>query len=754
MPALHNRSMSRALSLLNEVFGYPAFRGHQAAIIDHVARGGDALALMPTGGGKSLCYQIPSLLRDGVGVVVSPLIALMHDQVAALTELGIRAAYLNSSLSMEEANATERALLAGGYDLIYVAPERLLMPRFLSLLERLKEQPGIALFAIDEAHCVSQWGHDFRPEYIQLSILAERFPGIPRIALTATADSDTRAEIIEKLSLENARQFVSSFDRPNIRYRIVDKTGARQQLLEFIRDGHQGDAGIVYCLSRKKVEDTAEYLNAHGIHALPYHAGMDQAARRRNQDRFLREDGIVMTATIAFGMGIDKPDVRFVAHLDLPKSIEGYYQETGRAGRDGEPADAWMAYGLSDAVQQRRMIEENDAEIAFKRRSHARLDELLALCESATCRRQRLLAHFGEASPPCGNCDLCLNPPETWDGTDAARRALSCAYRTEQRFGAVHVIEVLLGHDNERIRQWGHDKLSTWGIGRDLSDKEWRAVFRQLVALGYLEVDVGGFGALKLSPAARPLLKGEETLTLRRQVERKKVKEARRAGPATELDAAGQALFEHLRAWRGETAKTHGVPAYVIFHDATLAGIAAACPRDVAALSRIPGLGAKKLEHYAEAILERCRAHALEQGLPEVARSAPEATPPTPATASHHGSAPHPGPTPNPGPTPHPGLNDTASLTVTLLESGLSVPEIAVRRGLKESTIYAHCGEAIALGLIDPQDVIPLDLDEIEPILGAIREQHETGETRLKPVFERFEGRYDYGLLRCIAALL
>jgi len=722
-----------ALSLLNDVFGYPAFRGHQAAIIEHVVGGGDALALMPTGGGKSLCYQIPSLLRQGVGVVVSPLIALMHDQVAALTELGLRAAYLNSSLSMEQANAAERTLLAGGYDLVYVAPERLLMPRFLNLLERLREKPGIALFAIDEAHCVSQWGHDFRPEYIQLSILSERFPGIPRIALTATADSETRAEIIEKLSLQTACQFVSSFDRPNIRYRIVDKANARAQLLEFIRDGHQNEAGIVYCLSRKKVEETAQFLNANGITALPYHAGMDAATRRRNQDRFLREDGIVMTATIAFGMGIDKPDVRFVAHLDLPKSIEGYYQETGRAGRDGEPADAWMAYGLSDAVQQRRMIEENDADLAFKRLAHARLDELLALCESATCRRQRLLTHFGEASEPCGNCDLCLDPPETWDGTEAARQALSCVYRTEQRFGAVHVIEVLLGHDTERIRQWGHDKLSTWGIGKALSEQEWRAVFRQLVALGYLEVDVGGFGALKLAAAARPLLKGEQTLALRRQVEKKRVKETRRAGPAQALDAAGQRLFERLRAWRGETAKAHGVPAYVIFHDATLACIAVACPRDIGALRRIPGIGAKKLEHYGDALLEHCQAHAAEHALPEVAVVAPDPPPSTPA---------------------YPGLSDTASLTLSLLEAGLSIPEIATRRGIKETTLYSHCAEAIAQGLLDPQDVISLDPAEVEPILEALREQQASGEMRLKPVFERFEGRYDYGLLRCVAALL
>ncbi len=457
---------------------------------------------------------------------------------------------------------------------------------------------------------MSQWGHDFRPEYIQLSLLAERYSGIPRIALTATADAETRAEIIAKLCLENAQQYVSSFDRPNIRYRIVDKDNSRQQLLAFIRDGHLGDAGIIYCMSRKKVEETAAWLNAQGIAALPYHAGMDAALRRRHQDRFLRENGLVMTATIACGMGLDKPDVRFVAHLDLPKSIEGYYQETGRAGRDGEPADAWMAYGLSDAVQMRRMIEEGEGEIAFKRRAHARLDDLLALCESATCRRQRLLAHFGEDSAPCGNCDLCLEPPETWDGTEAARMALSCVFRTEQRFGAGHVIEVLLGHNNERIRQWRHDQLSTWGIGKKLTDKEWRAVFRQLLALGYLEVDVGGFGALKLSLAARPLLKGETTLTLRRQIEKKRARDTRRevAQGRPELDGNGHALFERLRTWRFDTAKEHGVPAYVIFHDATLAAIAAVCPRDLAGLGRISGVGGKKLEHYGEALLAICGA--------------------------------------------------------------------------------------------------------------------------------------------------
>ena len=599
-----------ALALLKEVFGYPAFRGHQAAIIDHVVAGGDALALMPTGGGKSLCYQIPSLLRAGVGVVVSPLIALMHDQVAALRELGLRAAYINSSMNGDEAGAAEQTLLAGGYDLVYVAPERLLAPRFLDLLERLRRLHGIALFAIDEAHCVSQWGHDFRPDYIQLATLAARFPGIPRIALTATADAATRAEIIDKLCLQEARQFVASFDRPNIRYHIVDKANAGQQLLRFIRNGHAGESGIVYCQTRKKVEEVAAHLDRHGIRALPYHAGVDAAARRRHQDRFLGEDGIVMVATIAFGMGIDKPDVRFVAHLDLPKSIEGYYQETGRAGRDGAPAEAWMAYGLGDALQQRRMIEGGDADPSFKRLAHARLDELLALCESATCRRQRLLAHFGESSPTCGNCDVCLDPPEIWDGTEAARMALSCVWRTQQRFGAGHVIDVLLGHETERSRQWGHDRLSTWGIGRALTDKTWRAVFRQLLALGYLEVDVAGFGALRLSPSARPLLKGEQTLVLRRPTQRRPAKAIRRSGPGDDLDTGGRALFDRLRTWRADTARAHGVPAYVIFHDATLASIAAACPRSLAQLRGIAGIGAKKLEHYGASLLELCQSHA------------------------------------------------------------------------------------------------------------------------------------------------
>ncbi|MGH8763067.1 MAG: DNA helicase RecQ, partial [Nitrosospira sp.] len=512
--------MSHALTFLKDVFGYPAFRGRQAEVIAHVAGGGDCLVLMPTGGGKSLCYQIPALLRDGVAVVISPLIALMQNQVAALHEAGVRAAFLNSSLSPMEAAAVERGMLTGTYDLVYVAPERLLTTRFLDLLAR----TPLSLFAIDEAHCVSQWGHDFRPEYIQLSILHERFANVPRIALTATADSVTRKEIVERLGLDSARIFVSSFDRPNIRYQIVDKVNAKAQLLAFIRAEHNGDAGIVYCLSRKKVQETAAWLVEKGIRALAYHAGMDASERSRNQEKFLCEDGVVMVATIAFGMGIDKPDVRFVAHLDLPKSVEGYYQETGRAGRDGQAANAWMAYGLGEVVQQRRMIEGSEAQAQFKRIASTKLEALLALCEATTCRRARLLEYFGEAvsNAACGNCDVCLNPPQVWNGTVAAQKALSCAFRTGQRFGAGHLIDVLRGNDTERVRQWGHDKVSTFGIGKELEEKAWRAVFRQLAALGLLTADGEGYGSLRLTAASRAVLNGSQTVFLRLQPERKK----------------------------------------------------------------------------------------------------------------------------------------------------------------------------------------------------------------------------------------
>ena len=598
-------TMQTGLQLLNTVFGYPAFRGAQAEIIAHVAAGGDALVLMPTGGGKSLCYQIPALLREGCAVVISPLIALMQDQVAALTEAGVNAAVLNSSLDAQAAYQTERDFADARLDLLYVAPERLMTPRFLELLGRAK----LALFAIDEAHCVSQWGHDFRPEYIQLSVLHEQFPGVPRIALTATADELTRAEIIARLQLEDARVFISSFDRPNIRYAIAGKHNARDQLLEFIRTNHAGAAGIVYCLSRKKVDATAEWLSAAGIPALPYHAGLDAQTRAHHQERFVNEDGLVIVATIAFGMGIDKPDVRFVAHLDLPKSIEAYYQETGRAGRDGLPADAWMAYGLGDVVQQRRMLAESAANETFKRVSYGKLDALVGLAEAAGCRRVRLLAYFGEASTPCGNCDNCLKPPRVWNGTEAAQKALSCVYRTGQRFGAGHLIDILRGNSTERVQRFRHDELTTFNVGADLTDQQWRAVFRQLIALRFLEADAEAYGAFKLTDAARDVLKGEITVSFRAEAERPRKRErSRKAAFVSSLHSpvAGP-LLDALRAWRHATAREHGVPAYVVFHDSTLEAIAATRPRTLDDLRGLSGIGAKKLERYGEALLAIAR---------------------------------------------------------------------------------------------------------------------------------------------------
>ncbi|MBB5448309.1 MULTISPECIES: DNA helicase RecQ [unclassified Paraburkholderia] len=609
--------MSRPLEILNEVFGYPAFRGQQGEIVEHVADGGDCLVLMPTGGGKSLCYQIPSLVRRecgfGTGIVVSPLIALMQDQVAALTEVGVRAAYLNSTLSSAEAVATERALRDGDLDLLYVAPERLMTPRFQELLERTR----IGLFAIDEAHCVSQWGHDFRPEYIQLSVLHERFPNVPRIALTATADAITRDEIIHRLALEDARVFVSSFDRPNIRYRIAEKDNARTQLLDFIRAEHTKadgttDAGVVYCLSRRKVEETAEWLKEKGMRALPYHAGMEFEVRQKHQEMFQREEGIVMCATIAFGMGIDKPDVRFVAHLDLPKSVEGYYQETGRAGRDGLPSNAWMAYGLGDVVQQRKMIDESEADDAHKRVQTGKLDALLGLCETATCRRVRLLAYFGETSEPCGNCDNCLEPPPTSDATREAQMALSCVFRAQRasgfHFGAGHLIDILRGNRSEKILQRGHEKLTTFGIGAALGEPEWRAIFRQLVAFGYLTVDHEGFGSLVLTEASKPVLKGEQKVTMRRYVKPTRTRQSsgrtsERADPTVGMGPRERARWERLRMWRTETAKSDGVPAYVIFHDATLAEIARLGPHSIDDLRGIPGMGARKLGRFGDELL-------------------------------------------------------------------------------------------------------------------------------------------------------
>ena len=609
---------SNARSVLNSVFGLPAFRGAQEEIVRHVTEGGNCLVLMPTGGGKSLCYQLPSLLRKGCGIVVSPLIALMRDQVAGLLDAGVKAAVLNSTLSQDDASAVEARLLAGDLDLLYVAPERLLTPRCLGLLARAK----LALFAIDEAHCVSQWGHDFRPEYIGLSVIAERFPDVPRIALTATADDLTRQEIIDRLGLAGAPSFVASFDRPNIKYEIVDKQNAPAQLKAFITERHSGDAGIVYCLSRAKVEDTAAALTKAGVPALPYHAGLDASLRARHQDRFINEDGIVIVATIAFGMGIDKPDVRFVAHLDLPKSIEAYYQETGRAGRDGKPSSAWMAYGLSDIVQQRRMIDESSGAEAFKRVSIGKLEALVSLAETANCRRTRLLGYFGEtfSHARCGNCDNCLSPPVVRDGKVIAQKLLSCAYRTGQRFGAMHLIDVLVGRSTERVKQFGHDKLSVFGIGAELNEKQWRAALRQLVAMGHLRPDSEAFGALKLTETARGVLKGETEVMLREETPGARIRasrtKSRRGDIAPASTAAGKtgdpALVGALRAWRSEVARQRGVPAYVVLHDSTIDGIATQRPTTLNELRGIPGIGDKKLEHYGDALIALVQARRTE----------------------------------------------------------------------------------------------------------------------------------------------
>ena len=598
-----------ALSVLNSVFGLPGFRGAQEEIVKHVIDGGNCLVLMPTGGGKSLCYQLPSLLREGCGIVVSPLIALMRDQVAGLLEAGVEAAVLNSTLTFDEASAVEQRLLAGDLDLLYIAPERLLTPRCLAMLGRAQ----IALFAIDEAHCVSQWGHDFRPEYIGLSVIAERFPDVPRIALTATADDLTRREIIDRLGLNNAPTFVASFDRPNIRYEIVDKQNAHTQLKAFITERHAGDAGIVYCLSRAKVEDTAAALTKVGIEALPYHAGMDANLRARHQDRFINEDGVVIVATVAFGMGIDKSDVRFVAHLDLPKSVEAYYQETGRAGRDGKPSSAWMTYGLSDIVQQRRMIDESSGAEAFKRVSIGKLDALVSLAETTDCRRTRLLGYFGEtlSAAKCGNCDNCLSPRIVRDGKVVAQKLLSCAYRTGQRFGAMHLIDVLVGRETERVRQFGHNKISVFGIGRELNEKQWRAALRQLVAMGHLRPDSEAFGALILTDSARGVLKGETEVMLREETAGSRNRASRtrsRRGSVAPLstgrsDTGIATLLGSLKSWRSGVARKRGVPAYVVLHDATIDGIASSRPTTLEQLRGVAGIGDKKLEHYGDELI-------------------------------------------------------------------------------------------------------------------------------------------------------
>ena len=597
--------MQEAAQVLRRVFGYDAFRGSQQEIIEHVVSGGDALVLMPTGGGKSLCYQIPALVRPGVGVVISPLIALMQDQVDALTALGVRAGFLNSSQSLPERRQVEDAFRSGELDLLYLAPEGLSSGAALRLLE----QGTIALFAIDEAHCVSQWGHDFRPDYLSLSVLHERWPDVPRIALTATATNATRAEIVQRLQLTEALQFVSSFDRPNIQYRIVPKNEPRKQLIELLRTEHLGDAGIVYCLSRASVEKVAAYLVEHGVDALPYHAGLDARTRARHQSRFLREDGLVMVATIAFGMGIDKPDVRFVAHLDLPKSVEGYYQETGRAGRDGQPATAWLAYGLADVVQQRKMIDSSEGDLAHRRGLSAHLDAMLALCETVQCRRVQLLAYFAQSSDPCGNCDTCLQPPEAWDGTIPAQKLLSTVLRLHrergQSFGAGQSIDILLGRRTEKVVAHQHDELTVFGIGADLGDAEWRGIVRQLLAQGLLAVQ-GEYGTLTLTERSGAVLAKELPVMLRREPERVKASSGRKRAGSTAVDLPAELVpvFERLRAWRAASAKEQGVPAYVIFHDATLRQIATEAPTTLAALGGVSGVGETKLERYGPQILE------------------------------------------------------------------------------------------------------------------------------------------------------
>jgi len=723
----HSQLRERAHQLLRSVFGYDNFRGYQEEIIAQVAAGGDAFVLMPTGSGKSLCYQIPAMLRPGVGVVVSPLIALMQDQVSALRQLGVRAAFLNSMLSPMEAEEVERQVRAGEIDLVYIAPERLLTERTLTLLDR----SPIALFAIDEAHCVSQWGHDFRAEYLGLSILHERFPAVPRIALTATADEITRKEIIERLALDTARVFVAGFDRPNIRYRIQAKKNPKQQLKHFLQSEHPRDAGIVYCMSRRKTEDIAAWLCDEGWNALPYHAGLDAATRQRNQQRFQGEEGIIVVATIAFGMGIDKPDVRFVAHLDIPKSIEAYYQETGRAGRDGQPADAWMLYGMGDVVLIRQMLMDSEADEAHKRIEQQKFNALLGLCETPTCRRQVLLQYFGDTLPePCGNCDTCLEPVEVWDGTLAARKALYCVYQTGQRFGATHLIDILTGAENERIQQWNHQRLSAFGRGKELEAKEWQSVFRQLIAMGYLTVDAGGHGSLQLTPTGAAVLKEEQTVQLRKdplprkESQSRKEKEKRRRATLADVGSAeDQALWEALRALRLQLAQEASVPPYVIFHDSTLREMILHRPQTLGEMGRLAGIGERKLERYGQAFLEVLCSHPGERPAPPAPKRAADAD-----------------------------ITDTVQATLSLQKKGLMPEEIAARRGVALSTIYTHLAAAIEDGRVALGDVLALEEDEIGRIEEAILSLPEEDRKYLRPVYDALDGEYDYGIIRCVMA--
>ncbi len=702
-----------ALHLLSKYFGYDQFRLKQADIIDAVVNGKDAMVLMPTGAGKSLCYQIPSLMREGVGVIISPLIALMQDQVDTIRALGMRGAYINSSQDYETRRAVEQDLLQGGLDLLYVAPERLLNGNTLALLSQCK----IALFAIDEAHCVSQWGHDFRPEYQQLKQLASRFPGVPRLALTATADLRTRHEIIEQLSLQNAEPFVHSFDRPNIQYTIAEGGQSKEKLWAFLEKNHPQDAGIVYCLSRKKVDSIAQWLSDKGRDALPYHAGLANTTRAENQSRFLKEEGLIIVATIAFGMGIDKPDVRFVAHLNLPKSIEAYYQETGRAGRDGEPANAWMAYQLNDVITLSKMLQESDGSDHYKRITLQKLDAMLALCEMTGCRRQAILSYFDETmSKACGNCDNCDTPPKTWDGTEAAQKALSCVFRTGQRFGVAYLIDVLSGSENERIVNNAHHKVSTFGIGNDLHKTQWRSIFRQLIARGYLQVDHEHYGTLRLTEKCRTVLKGQRTIAFREApVSKARQTKARKKSEALALRDVDQALFESLRALRLDLAKAQNVPPYVVFHDRTLAAMATRRPLDENSLAQISGIGAKKLERYGDEFLNLIVANPL----PELLNNK---------------------------------LSNTINQTLSLYLEGITLKEIAEQRELGESTIYSHFADSIEAGLLGVEDVLELEENEITTIQDAIDAAHFLEDGQIKPVYEALSSAYEYGVIRCIAA--
>ncbi|MDH5357990.1 MAG: DNA helicase RecQ [Gammaproteobacteria bacterium] len=704
--------MKRAQDILKSIFGYDQFRHDQQDIIQTLINGDDALVLMPTGGGKSLCYQIPALVREGTAIVISPLIALMQDQVDALQQLGIRAAFLNSSLDLNEAHRVEQQLLQNELALLYIAPERLLTSQMLELLD----QCQLSLFAIDEVHCVSQWGHDFRPEYQRLKILHQRYPSVPRIALTATADQRTRDEIVVQLQLGDAHIFINSFDRPNIHYAISEGNNPKQRLWQFLEENHPNDAGIVYCLSRKKVEAIADWLSERGRLALPYHAGLTQELRQKNQQRFLREEGVIIVATIAFGMGIDKPDVRFVAHLNLPKSIEAYYQETGRAGRDGEPANAWMAYGLQDVITLRQFMLDSNADETHKRIEHHKLESMLGLCELITCRRQTLLTYFDETiAEPCGYCDNCQRPPEKWDGTELAQKALSCIYRTEQRFGVNYIIDILHGKVDERIQRNGHDTISTFGIGQDTSVTEWRSLFRQLIALGYINIDMERHGALCLTEKCRPVLGGEQRLELRKQA--KSERATKQTQSKSQVRPQDQPLWDGLRALRTTLAAEHGVPPYVIFHDSTLQEMVTKRPVTMSDISRISGVGEQKLARYGQAFLNEIAKYPLSELLNN-------------------------------------RLSMTVNETLVLYQQGLTIDKIAQQREVKTNTVYTHLADAIEVGLLDVRDVIGLGDAEYKEIVFLIESLDEEQEGRLKSVYDELGGKVDYGILRCVQATM